>query len=245
MSRVALVTGGTGGIGSEVCRQLAADGRRVVVTDLEADAAEAVAKEVGGLGLALDVTSAKSVANAVDAAIAAFEQVDIIVNCVGTDKLVPFVDTDDAFTARMIEINLIGPMRVVRALLPGMIGRQWGRVVNLASDAGRVGSSLSAPYSAAKGGLISFTKTIAREGARAGVTANIICPGLTDTPLIERIVGEAEDAAKVISAMTRSVPMRRMAVPAEIAPAVVFLASDNAGFITGQTLSVSGGLTMA
>jgi len=150
----------------------------------------------------------------------------------------------DAFTARMLEINLAGPMRVVRMVLPGMLERQWGRIVNVASDAGRVGSSLSAPYSAAKGGLIAFTKTIAREGAKAGVTANTVCPGPTDTALIERITSETEDAAKVIAAMTKSVPMRRLAEPAEVAPAVVFLASDHAGFITGQTLSVSGGLTM-
>jgi 2-hydroxycyclohexanecarboxyl-CoA dehydrogenase len=216
----------------------------VVVADLDADAAEQTANEVGGLPLALDVTDPVSVATAIDVSVSALGQVDIIVNCVGTDKLVPFIDADDAFTARMLEINLAGPMRVVRMVLPGMLERQWGRIVNVASDAGRVGSSLSAPYSAAKGGLIAFTKTIAREGAKAGVTANTVCPGPTDTALIERITSETEDAAKVIAAMTKSVPMRRLAEPAEVAPAVVFLASDHAGFITGQTLSVSGGLTM-
>lgn len=244
MSRVALVTGAAGGIGAEVCRLLAADGRRVVVTDLDADAAETVAQEVDGLPLALDVTDPASVATALDVAVAVLEKVDILVNCVGTDKLRPFIETDDAFTARMIDINLTGPMRVVRALLPGMLARQWGRIVNVASDAGRVGSSLSAPYSAAKGGLIAFTKAVAREGAKAGVTANTVCPGPTNTPLIERIVSDTADAAKVIAAMTKAVPMRRLATPHEIAPAIVFLASDHAGFITGQTLSVSGGLTM-
>jgi 2-hydroxycyclohexanecarboxyl-CoA dehydrogenase len=229
-ARTALVTGGAGGIGREVCRLLEEDGRRVVVADLAP----------GSDGVAMDVTDPDSVA----AAMAEVGPVDILVNCVGTDKLVPFIDTDDAFTERMVAINLTGPMRVVRHALPGMLERQWGRIVNISSDAGRVGSSLSAPYSAAKGGIIAFTKTVAREGARAGVTANVVCPGPTDTALIERIVGEAEDAAKVIGAMTRSVPMKRLAQPDEIAPAIVFLTSDQAGFITGQTLSVSGGLTM-
>jgi 2-hydroxycyclohexanecarboxyl-CoA dehydrogenase len=239
--RVALVTGGAGGIGREVCRLLAADHRRVVVADLDAVAAKQTAADIdGATAVAMDVTDPVSVTTALDAA----GPVDIVVNCVGTDRLMPFVDTDDDFTARMLEVNLAGPMRVVRLALPAMMARGWGRIVNLSSDAGRVGSSLSTPYSAAKGGLIAFTKAMAREAVRHGVTANTVCPGPTDTALIERITAETDDAAKVMAAMVRSVPMKRLAEPAEIAPAIVFLASDHAGFITGQTLSVSGGLTM-
>jgi 2-hydroxycyclohexanecarboxyl-CoA dehydrogenase len=238
--RVALVTGGAGGIGRQVCKLLSADGRHVIVADLDGDAARQTAAEVDGRALTMNVTDEVSVATALDAV----GPVDIVVNCVGTDQLLPFIDTDDAFTARMLEVNLAGPMRVVRMALPAMLDRGWGRIVNVSSDAGRVGSSLSASYSAAKGGLIAFTKAIAREGARQGVTANSVCPGPTDTALIARITSETDDAAKVMAAMTRSVPMKRLAEPAEIAPAIAFLASDAAGFITGQTLSVSGGLTM-
>ncbi len=145
----------------------------------------------------------------------------------------------------MLEINLAGTIRVCRAVLPGMAAQRWGRVINISSDAGRVGSSLESVYSAAKGGVIAFTKTIAREFARQGITANTICPGPTETPLLAGIVEASPDAQKVIEAMTRAVPMKRLGTPDDIAPAVAFLASEEARFITGQTLSVSGGLTMA
>jgi 2-hydroxycyclohexanecarboxyl-CoA dehydrogenase len=134
---------------------------------------------------------------------------------------------------------------MTHAVLPGMLDRRWGRIVNIGSDAGRVGSSLESVYAGAKGAIIAFTKTIAREAARAGVTANTVCPGPTDTPMLAGIVEAAESAEKVIAAMTRAVPMKRLGTPDEVAAAVAFLASDDAGFITGQTLSVSGGLTMA
>ena len=169
-SRVALVTGGGGGVGGAICRSLAGAGCRVVVVDLVEDAARRVAEEVDGLALRLDVTDTAAVATVVDRARAACGAVDICVNCAGWDQLRPFLDTDDAFTQRILDINLIGPMRMARATLPGMIDRGWGRLVNIASDAGRVGSSLEAVYSGAKGGLIAFTKTIAREMARHGIT---------------------------------------------------------------------------
>lgn len=239
--RVALVTGGGGGIGGAICRHLAAAGQRVVVADLSLDAARAVAGDIDGLAVEVDVTDPSSCA----AALADLDRVDILVNCAGWDELKPFIDTDEAFQERVLEINLGGPIRLTRLVLPGMIDARWGRVINIASDAARVGSSLEAIYSAAKGGLISFTKTIAREVARHGITANCVCPGPTDTPLVAGIVAASTDGDRVIASMTKAVPMRRMGVPDDIAPAVVYFASDAAGFTTGQTLSVSGGLTMA
>jgi 2-hydroxycyclohexanecarboxyl-CoA dehydrogenase len=243
--RVALVTGGAGGIGAAICRALAAAGRRVAVADLALEAAAELAHELGGLGVALDVTRPESVAEAVARVVRELGPVDVCVNCAGWDELRPFLRTDEAFSQKVLEINLGGPIRMTRAVMGGMIERRFGRFVNVASDDGRVGSSLEAVYSAAKGGLIAFTKTIAREGARHAVTANAVCPGPTQTPLLDGIVAASSDGRRVIESMTRAVPMRRLGRPEDVAPAVAFLASDEAGYITGQTLSVSGGLTMA
>jgi len=167
------------------------------------------------------------------------------VNNAGWDELRPFVETDEAFWAKVVAINYLGPVRMTHAVLPGMLERRWGRIVNIGSDAGRVGSSLEAVYSGCKGGVIAFTKTIARESARHGVAANVVCPGPTDTPLLGEIVGGDGDGDKVIGAMTRAVPMKRLGRPEEVASAVAYFTSDVAGFVTGQTLSVSGGLTMS
>jgi 2-hydroxycyclohexanecarboxyl-CoA dehydrogenase len=148
--------------------------------------------------------------------------------------------------SKVLEVNFKGQLRVVKAVLPGMLERGFGRIINIGSDAGRVGSSLEAVYSGAKGGVIAFTKTLAREVAAQGITANTVCPGLTDTPALRTFAdGAGQDAEKVIAGMVRAVPMKRLGTPDDIGPAVAFLASDEAGFITGQTLSVSGGLTMA
>jgi 2-hydroxycyclohexanecarboxyl-CoA dehydrogenase len=243
--RVAFVTGGGGGIGAAICRGLAGAGHRVVVADVDANRAEVVAGGVGGLGVELDVTDPGSVAAAVAGTAEAFGPVEICVSCAGWDELRPFLDTDEEFQSKVIEINYGGPVRVARAVLPGMVEGSYGRIVNIASDAGRVGSSLESVYSGAKGGVIAFTKTIAREFARHGITANTVCPGPTDTPLLGEIIKASADADRVIAGMTKAVPMRRLGQPDDVAPAVVFLASDEAGYITGQTLSVSGGLTMA
>jgi len=243
--RIAFVTGGGGGIGGAICRALAEAGRRVAVADLSLADAQKVADVIEGFAVELDVTKPDSVASAVAQTEQDLGRIDILVNCAGWDEFKPFSDTDDAFTAKVLEINLAGPMRVTRAVLPGMIERVWGRIINIASDAGRVGSSPEAVSSGAKGGLIAFPKTVAREVARHGVTANNVCPGPTDTPFLSRVTSDSPDAAKVLAAMTRAVPMRRLGRPEDIAPAVAFLASEEAGFITGQTLSVSGGLTMA
>lgn len=241
--RVAFVTGGAGGIGSAICRHLAGAGHRVVVADLATDGT--LIDEINGTAVTLDVTDPASCTAAVAAAADAVGGIDVLVNCAGWDELKPFLDSDEDFQHRVIEINLAGPIRLTRLVVPGMIERRWGRIVNVASDAGRVGSSMEAIYSAAKGGLIAFTKTIAREMARHGITANAVCPGPTDTPLVAAIVAASADGDRVISSMTKAVPMRRIGQPDDIAPAVVYFASDEAGFTTGQTLSVSGGLTMA
>src|ERR671915_1618397 len=248
--RTALVTGGGRGIGRAVAEGLAADGLAVFIADLRREEGEEVADRIvaqGGRATAVeaDVADSESVAAAVRAAEEAFGRVDVLVNNAGWDDLKPFLETDEAFWDRVIDINFKGPLRFTRLILPGMIERGWGRIINIGSDAGRVGSSLESVYSGAKGGLIAFTKTIARETARSGVTANVVCPGPTDTPFLQETMSAQGDADAVLGAMVKSVPMRRLAAPEEIAAAVRFFARAEAGYVTGQTLSVSGGLTMA
>ena len=241
MPRTALVTGAARGIGRAIAEALAAKGHAVVLGDLLEDEARAVAEAIGAGATAvrLDVTDTDSVRSAVAAA----GPVDIVVNNAGWDELKRFVDTDEAFWDRVIEVNFKGCLRMTHAVLPGMVERRFGRVVNIGSDAGRVGSSMESVYSGAKGGVIAFTKTIAREVARSGVTANAVCPGPTDTPMVRQMA--AEGGGTLIDALKKAVPMKRLGTPEDVAAAVAFLASDEAGFITGQTLSVSGGLTMA
>lgn len=248
--RVALVTGGARGIGAAVCRALCDQDVAVAVADLRDElamqtAAELTAAGHRAVGVALDVTDTESVAAAVGVVRSQLGEVDVLVNNAGWDELRPFVETDEAFWERIVDINYMGALRVTREVLPGMIDRGWGRLVFTASDAGRVGSSLESVYAGAKGGAIAFAKSVARETARAGVTANVVCPGPTQTALLEEITADQDDAAKVIAAMTRAVPMKRLGQPEDVAAAVAFFSSEQAGFITGQTLSVSGGLTMA
>jgi 2-hydroxycyclohexanecarboxyl-CoA dehydrogenase len=250
MARVAFVSGAGRGIGRAIALELAGQGNAVAVADLREPGASETAEAIEGRGgralaITIDVTDSALVAKAVTTAVEKLGPVDILVNNAGWDEYHPFVETDEQFWDRVIEVNFKGCLRLTRALLPGMVERSFGRVVNIGSDAGRVGSSLEAVYSGAKGAVIAFTKTIAREVARSGVTANTVCPGPTETPMLQEIAAGGENAAKVIEAMTRAVPMKRLGQPEDIAAAVAFLASEEAGFITGQTLSVSGGLTMA
>ncbi|MPY91500.1 MAG: SDR family oxidoreductase [Acidimicrobiia bacterium] len=249
--RVAVVSGAGRGIGRAIALALAAQGRRVAVCDvLEAEAADTVAQVAAAGGEArpyvVDVTDSDAVQRGYLAVVDELGPVEVLVNCAGWDKFLPFVDTEEEFWDRVIEINYKGVLRWVHAVLPAMVEARWGRVVNIASDAGRVGSSLESVYSGAKGGVIAFTKTVAREAARAGVTANVVCPGPTDTTLLrDAASSRGEEAEKFIGALTRAIPMRRVAQPEEIASAVAYFCSEEAGFVTGQTLSVSGGLTMA
>jgi 2-hydroxycyclohexanecarboxyl-CoA dehydrogenase len=247
--RVALVTGGGQGIGRAISEALAAEGFHVAVLDRAAELAEGTVAAInagGGTATAfqVDVTDSERVAT-VYAAVSALGRVHVLVNNAGFDEHVPFIETDEAFWDRILDVNFKAALRFVRLALPDMIANKAGRIVNVGSDAGRVGSSLEAVYSGAKGGIIAFTKTIAREAARAGVTANVVCPGPTRTPAMQSVLDQQESAEAVMNAMVKAVPMRRLGEPADVAAAVRFFASDSACFITGQTLSVSGGLTMA
>jgi len=250
-NRVALVTGGAQGIGRGIAERLGTEGFRVGVADLNLDAAERTAAAINSAGgqavaVQIDVTDTASVQAAVKALTEEYGPIEVLVNNAGFDDFMKFLDTTEDFWDRILEVNFKGALRVIQATAPGMVDGGWGRIVNIGSDAGRVGSSLEAVYSGAKGGIIAFTKTLARELATKGVTANTVCPGPTDTPALRKFAANSgDDAEKVIAGMTRAVPMRRLAQPADIAAAVTYFASDAAGYVTGQTLSVSGGLTMA
>jgi 2-hydroxycyclohexanecarboxyl-CoA dehydrogenase len=225
--KTAIVTGGAAGIGRAIVQRFEEEGTKVVVFDL--NGAEKV-----------DITDYEAVKSAVERA----GPVDILVNNAGWDMFKPFLKTDPAFWQKIISINLVGAMNVLHCVLPGMAERGHGKVVNVASDAGRVGSSGEAPYSACKGGLIALTKTLARELATKGVRLNVVCPGLTETGMLEQFMQGAGNPDKLREAYRRAVPIGRLGRPEDIAGAVLFLSSDDAEFITGQVLSVSGGLTM-
>jgi 2-hydroxycyclohexanecarboxyl-CoA dehydrogenase len=247
--KIAIVTGAGQGIGRAIATKLAAEGASVAVTDVNEatakDTAEAIAGgEPAGRALAIrtDVTSRESVAAMIEQVRHEFGRIDVLVNNAGWDKVGPFTDSDPADWDRIIAINLYGVLNTCHVVLPVMVAQGSGTVVSMASDAGRVGSSGEAVYAAAKGGIIAFTKTIAREMAKHQVTANCVCPGPTDTALLATAFG---DNPKLRESLARAIPLRRLGQPADVANAVAFLASDEAAFITGQTVSVSGGLTMS
>jgi 2-hydroxycyclohexanecarboxyl-CoA dehydrogenase len=248
--RVTFVSGGARGIGRASALALAATGSPVAVVDMREAQAREVAQEIRGAGgravaLAMDVTDAGAVSAAAEQAREALGDIEVLVNCAGWDEFKPFLDTDETFWRRVLAINYEGCLRTTAAVLPAMAERGWGRIVNVSSDAARVGSAQEAVYAGAKAAVIAFTKTVAREFARQGVTANVVCPGPTDTDMLQDMAAATPDAQRLLEALTRAVPMRRLGRPQEVAQAIAFLASEHAGYVTGQTLSVSGGLTMA
>lgn len=246
--KVAIVTGGGQGIGRALSLRLAAEGCKVAIFDLKAEAGEETAGIAGEGAViktyALDVSDQDAVNAAVEAVETDLGPVWALVNNAGWDKPAPFLATDKALWDKIIAINLYGPLFTHHAVAPRMVARGGGRIINIASDAARVGTSNEAVYSACKGGLISFTKSVARELASKGVLLNVVCPGPTNTPMMASVLGEGEQAVKWKDAMVRGIPLKRMGEPEDYAGIVAFLASDDAGFITGQTFSVAGGMNM-
>jgi 2-hydroxycyclohexanecarboxyl-CoA dehydrogenase len=239
--KIAIVTGGGQGIGRAIAEKLATEGATVVVTDLvERSAIQTAEGLPGAVALGVDVTDRQAVQAMADQVAQLFGRIDVLVNNAGWDKASPFTESEPADWDRAIAVNLYGVLHTCKAVLPVMAAQGSGAVVNLGSDAGRVGSSGEAVYSAAKGGVIAFTKSLAREMARHQVRVNCVCPGPTDTALFASFAGP-----KLREALTRAIPFRRLGQPADVANVVAFLASDEASFVTGQTVSVSGGLTMS
>jgi 2-hydroxycyclohexanecarboxyl-CoA dehydrogenase len=235
--KTVLVTGGGGAIGAAICRRFKE--HRVLVADRNGEAAERVAREINGKALVFDISKYDEAKAAL-----AEQAVDVLVNNAGWDRFQNFVDTDPKDWDALIDVNLRGPLNMHHLVLPGMLERGAGRIINISSDAARVGSSGESVYSACKGGIIAFSKTVAREVARKGITVNVVCPGPTDTPILRGFLGEGEAGKKVYDALVRAIPMKRVGQPGDIPGIVAFLASDEAAFITGQVISVSGGLTM-
>jgi 2-hydroxycyclohexanecarboxyl-CoA dehydrogenase len=242
--KVTIVTGAGRGIGRGIAEKLAALGARVVVSDIDEGSARETARAIGGqsVGLRADVTSKESVEAMVEEVMNHFGRVDVLVNNAGWDKVGPFLKSDESDWEKIIAINLYGMLHCCKAVLPVMVSQGYGKVVNIGSDAGRVGSSGEAVYSATKGGIMAFTKTLAREMARYKINVNCICPGPADTPLFAEL---GQDQPKLREALQKAIPWGRLARPEDVANAVAFLVSDEAEYITGQILSVSGGLTMA
>jgi 2-hydroxycyclohexanecarboxyl-CoA dehydrogenase len=248
--KIVVVTGGGGGIGSATCRRFAEEGARVVVADISAAAAEKVAEEINAAGgeatiAVVDLTDAAATAAKVAEVESAFGPVDILVNNAGWDLFVPFLKSEPDFWSKIIDINLRSVLNITKPVLASMIARGVaGRVVSIGSDAGRVGSSGESVYAACKAGVIAFMKTLAREHARNGITFNTVCPGVTETAMLENFMDAAGDKDKLRTAFTRAVPLGRLGKPEDLPGAILFLSSDDAAFITGQVISVSGGLTM-
>lgn len=248
--KTALVTGGGAGIGRAICERLGAEGVAVGILDRDGPAAGKTAEAVAAAGgrataFETDITDYDAVADAVSSFESAAGPIDILVNNAGVDIAMPFLATDTGLWRRIVEINLFGPLNLHHIVVRGMAERRSGKVINISSDAARVGSSGESVYAACKGGIVSFSKTLARELARSNVQVNCVCPGPTDTNLFRTFAGDDEAGQRLVAALERAIPMRRLGQPADYPGLIAFLASSDADFITGQTISVSGGLTMA
>ncbi len=247
--KIVVVTGGGSGIGRAVCQRFAQEGAKLAILDIDASGANETASliaEAGGFATPYetDISDYDAVESAIDAAEGNLGSIDILVNNAGWDVAKPFLNTDPALWRKIIDINLYGPLNLHHIVVSRMVQREAGKIINVSSDAGRVGSSGEAVYSACKGGIIAFSKTLARELARKNIQINTVCPGPTATPLFASFAGDGEQGKKLIEGLTRAIPMRRLGQPADYPGVIAFLASSDADYITGQTISVSGGLTM-
>jgi 2-hydroxycyclohexanecarboxyl-CoA dehydrogenase len=247
--KVAVITGAAGGIGRSLCQRFCEEGARVAGLDVNQAGLDGLQADLKAHAdrltlLQLDITDHAAVARTVARLHAELKRIDILVNNAGWDVPMQFLDTTPEFWSKVIAINLLGPLNMHHAVLPIMVAAGGGKIVNIASDAGRVGSSGESVYSACKGGIASFSKTLAREYARKNVRVNVVCPGPTDTALLRSFIGEGEFGQKIYDGLLRAIPLKRLGQPADIPGIVAFLASDDADFITGQVVSVSGGLTM-
>jgi 2-hydroxycyclohexanecarboxyl-CoA dehydrogenase len=248
--KVVIVTGGGGGIGTATCNRFAQEGAKVAVFDIDGNSAGRTAAQITEAGgkaeaFACDITEYAACQQAVDAAEKAIGPADILVNNAGWDVFRPFVETSPSDWQKIISINLTGALNMHHVVLPGLVERRRGRIVNVSSDAARVGSSGEAIYAACKAGLIGFSKTIAREHARHNINVNVVCPGIVNTKLYEEYKKGARNPDKLDEAFRRAIPFGRLGEPADLPGAICFLTSDDAAYITGQVISVSGGLTMA
>lgn len=248
--KIVVVTGGGSGIGRAVCRRFAQEGAKLAILDIDANGAAETVKlicEAGGVAKAYetDIADYDSVETAIEAVEQDLGPIDVLVNNAGWDQAKPFLNTDPVLWRKIIDINLYGPLNLHHTVVSRMAQREAGKIINVASDAGRVGSSGEAVYSACKGGIISFSKTLARELARKNIQINSVCPGPTETPLLASFAGDGEQGKKLIDGLTRAIPMRRLGQPADYPGIIAFLASSDADYMTGQTISVSGGLTMS
>ena len=246
--KVAIITGAGSGMGRADALLFTKEGARVVVNDIRQEDIDSVVNEIKrengkALGYKADVSNYEEVEAMVQETVKQFGKVDILVTNAGWDQLIPFMNTDPSFWKKILSLNLVGHMNCIKAVLSNMIENKYGKIVTIGSDAGRLGNPLEAPYSAAKGGVIAFTKTIAREMGRYNITANCVCPGITEgTRLSSELVSTNPKAAKMLEAVKNMTPMGRLAQPEDIARTVLFFASDDSSFVTGQVVSVSGGL---